>query len=301
MMKEKKKYSLPVEGMTCASCVARVEKSLNKIDGIENVSVNYASEKVAFELDENVSLETAKVAVEKYGYKLFTEVEETISTNEAELVDENYKKLKSDFIFSALLTIPIFIISMSREFEWFTSFWPLNEDFTNKILLILSTPVIFISGKRFYQVFWTNLKHFSFEMNSLVAIGTGAAYGYSVLATLFPTMLKINNKLPNVYFETAVVIIVLITMGKLLEANAKGKTNSAIKKLIELKPKQALVLKDGKESFVKLELLSVGNIVIIKPGERIPADGIITTGSSIVDESMLTGESIPVKKKLVLK
>ena len=98
-----------------------------------------------------------------------------------------------------------------------------------------------------------------------------------------------------------VVIIVLITMGKLLEANAKGKTNSAIKKLIELKPKQALVLKDGKESFVKLELLSVGNIVIIKPGERIPADGIITTGSSIVDESMLTGESIPVKKKLVLK
>jgi P-type Cu+ transporter len=298
MNKQNKKYSLPVEGMTCASCVARVEKSLNKIDGIKNVSVNYASEKVAFELDENVSLQTAKETVEKYGYKLNTKVEENHTPKVVEAVDENYKKLKWDFIFSAFLTLPIFIISMSREFEWFTSFWPMNGDTTNKILLILSTPVIFISGKRFYKIFWTNLRHFSFEMNSLVAIGTGAAYGYSVLATLFPSFLQINNSLPNVYFETAVVIIVLITMGKLLEANAKGKTNNAIKKLIELKPKEALILKDGKEYLVEVELLSVGDLVIIKPGERIPADGIIKAGSSVIDESMLTGESIPVEKHL---
>lgn len=298
MNKGIKTYRLPVKGMTCASCVARVEKSLNKIDGIKNVFVNYASEKVAFELDENVSLQTAKEAVEKYGYKLNTKVEENLNNKEVEVVDENYKKIKWDFIFSALLTLPIFIISMSREFEWFTSFWPMNEDTTNKILLILSTPVIFISGKRFYKVFWTNLKHFSFEMNSLVAIGTGAAYGYSVLATLFPSFLQINNNIPNVYFETAVVIIVLITMGKLLEANAKGKTNNAIKKLIELKPKEALILKNGEEYLVEVELLSVGDLVVIKPGERIPADGIIKAGSSVIDESMLTGESIPVEKHL---
>ncbi len=297
---ETKKYSLPVEGMTCASCVARVEKALKKIDGIENVSVNFANEKVTFEIDESVSLETAKQAVEKYGYKLHTEVLEEEKSEEKgeELIDEHYDKLKKDLLFSALLTLPIFFISMARELAWFASVWPFNEDYTNKILLILTTPVIFISGKRFYKVFWTNLKHFSFEMNSLVAIGTGAAYGYSVAATLFPDWLQVNGKLPHVYFETAAVIIVLITMGKLLEARAKKKTGGAIKKLLELKPKEATILVDGKEKRVKLESLKIGDIVVIKPGEKIPADGIVKSGSSVVDESMLTGESIPVEKNI---
>lgn len=297
---ETQKYNLPVEGMTCASCVARVEKALKKIDGIENVSVNFANEKVTFEISENVSLDAAKQAVEKYGYKLHTEVleEEKSDDKDEELVDEHYDKLKKDLLFSTLLTLPIFFISMAREFAWFASVWSLNEDYTNKILLILTTPVIFISGKRFYKVFWTNLKHFSFEMNSLVAIGTGAAYGYSIAATLFPDWLQVNGKLPHVYFETAAVIIVLITMGKLLEARAKKKTGGAIKKLLELKPKEATILLDGNEKQVKLDSLKIGDMVVIKPGEKIPADGIVHSGASIVDESMLTGESIPVEKNV---
>ncbi len=299
-MSSPRKYNLPVEGMTCASCVTRVEKALNKIDGINNVAVNFANEKVTFEIDENVTLDSAKHAIDKYGYKLHTKVlkSDRVDKNEEGLKDTYYEKLKSDFLFSVMLTLPIFLISMTREFAWFTSLWVLNDDYTNKILLLLTTPVILISGKRFYEIFWTNLKHFSFEMNSLVAIGTGAAYGYSVIATLFPNLLIINNKLPHVYFETAAVIIVLITMGKLLEANAKKKTGGAIKKLLELKPKEATIIKNGKEILVQLKLLANGDIVLIKPGEKIPADGNIKSGASVVDESMITGESIPVEKKV---
>lgn len=297
------KYNLPVEGMTCASCVTRVEKALNKIDGIDNVAVNLANEKVTFEIDEKVSLNTAKQAIEKYGYKLHTELLESEKLDEKNdgLKDEYYEKLKNDFLFSVLLTLPIFFISMTREFAWFTTVWPFDADYTNKILLILTTPIIFISGKRFYKIFWTNLKHFSFEMNSLVAIGTGAAYCYSVIATLFPDWLKVGDKIPHVYFETAAVIIVLITMGKLLEAGAKKKTGGAIKKLLELKPKEATILEDGEEKKLKLELLNISSVVIIKPGEKIPADGIVITGSSVVDESMLTGESVPVEKNIGAK
>jgi len=292
------KYNLPVEGMTCASCVTRVEKALSKVEGIENVSVNLANEKVTFDMNEGLSPDLAAKAIDKFGYKLHTE---SLKDNETEnksdnLIDEYYTNLKKDFIFSALLTLPIFLISMLREFIWFSSIFPFGDDYTNKILLILVTPIIFVSGKRFYKIFWTNLKHFSFEMNSLVAIGTGAAYGYSVFATLFPKFLMIDDKLPHVYFETAAVIIVLITMGKLLETRAKRKTGGAIKNLLELKPKEATIIQDDKELVVKLSELKISDMVIIKPGEKIPADGIIVSGSSFVDETMITGESVPIEK-----
>ena len=294
------KYNLPVEGMTCASCVACVEKALSKVDGIKNVTVNFANEKVTFDIEENLNLDSAIQAVEKYGYKLHAESATDLELRNEDIakdfIDEHYEKLKNDLIFSALLTLPIFIISMLREFLWFSSICPFGFDYTNKILLILVTPIIFISGKRFYKVFWTNLKHISFEMNSLVAIGTGAAYGYSVLATLFPDFLMSGNKQPHVYFETAAVIIVLITMGKLLEVNAKRKTSGAINNLLELKPKQTTIIHNGKEKVVKLSELKIGDLVLIKPGEKISADGVIKSGSSFVDETMLTGESIPIEK-----
>jgi len=292
------KYNLPVEGMTCASCVTRIEKALSGIDGIENVSVNLANEKVTFDMGEGLSPDLAAKAIDKFGYKLHTE---SLNDNKTEnktdnLIDEYYANLKKDFIFSALLTLPIFLISMLREFLWFPAIFPFGDDYTNKILLILVTPIIFVSGKRFYKIFWTNLKHFSFEMNSLVAIGTGAAYGYSVFATLFPKLLMIDDKLPHVYFETAAVIIVLITMGKLLETRAKRKTGGAIKNLLELKPKEATIIQNDKEIVVKLSELKISDIVIIKPGEKIPADGIVVSGSSFVDETMITGESVPIEK-----
>ncbi len=297
------KYNLPVEGMTCASCVARVEKSLKKIEGIDNVTVNFAAEKVSFEIDDNLDLEIAAKAIGKYGYTLHTEeaVNDDNKPDESsasgKLFEEYYNSLKHDFLFALILTVPIFAISMLRDFSFFQNIWQLSPDYTNKILLILTTPIIFISGKRFYKSFWANLKHFSANMDTLVAVGTGTAYLYSVVATLFPNWISNGNLIPHVYFDTAAVIILLILMGKVLETRAKSKTNTAIKKLLELKPDEATVIVNGIEKRVKLNELSVGTIVIVKPGEKIPADGKITEGYSIVDESMLTGESIPVEKK----
>lgn len=303
-----KKYSLPVEGMTCASCVARVEKVVNKIDGLENVSVNFATEKVTFDTEnENFDLKEVAEAVEAYGYKINldewrSESDPIVASDKVnEEKDQFYEKLKKDFILSVVFTIPIFAISMLIDYEWFKELWPLDGSQTNKLLLILTTPVIFIPGKRFFVVAWNNLKHFSAEMNTLVAVGTGAAYGYSVIATLFPGLISIGGETPFVYYETAAVIITLILLGRFLEHRAKRKTGGAIKKLLGLRPKTALVLEDGKEVTVKIEDLRAGQIVIVKPGEKISADGIIETGQSTVDESMITGESIPVDKSVGAK
>lgn len=294
-----KKFNLPVEGMTCASCVTRVEKIIGKFENVQNVNVNLANETVSFEADDKINLDEISKAVEEYGYKLKLETTENISSiNENEnFKDEFYDQLKSDFKLALIFTIPAFIISMLMDFHFFHLLWPFTQDYTHKILLILITPVVFISGKRFYNTFVKNLKHFSFEMNSLVAIGTGAAYGYSVFATLFPEVIS-KDKLPHVYFETAGVIITLILMGKILEHRAKRKTNDAIKKLIELKPKSTLILLNNIETEIPINELKTGDVVIVKPGSVIPADGIIIWGSSSIDESMISGESLPVEKSI---
>jgi Cu+-exporting ATPase len=294
-----KKFNLPVEGMTCASCVTRVEKIIGKFENVQNVNVNLANETVTFEADDKINLDEISKAVEEYGYKLKLETTENISSiNENEnFKDEFYDQLKSDFKLALIFTIPAFIVSMLMDFHFFHLLWPFTQDYTHKILLILITPVVFISGKRFYNTFIKNLKHFSFEMNSLVAIGTGAAYGYSVFATLFPEVIS-KDKLPHVYFETAGVIITLILMGKILEHQAKRKTNDAIKKLIELKPKSTLILLNNIETEIPINELKTGDVVIVKPGSVIPADGIIIWGSSSIDESMISGESLPVEKSI---
>jgi len=294
------KYNLPVEGMTCASCVAKVEKALKKIDGIENVSVNFASEKVTFETKGEIPLDVAAEAIAKYGYKLHTEAVADNKEDESEdkVFQEHFKSLKKDFIFALVLSVPLFLISILRETQFFQSFWGLSADYTNKILFLIATPIMFISAKRFFKAFWANLKHFSADMNTLVAVGTGTAYIYSTVATLFPGWIANGNQLPHVYFDTAGVIIVLILLGKVLETNSKGKTNQAIKKLLELKPKEATIIRDGKEIKMPIAQLKTGDKVVVKPGEKIPADGKIVEGYSIVDESMLTGESIPVEKSI---
>jgi len=302
MQQTLKKYTLPVEGMTCASCVARVEKSLKKVKGIENVSVNFATEKVSFDVVDAANLEQAAEAIGKYGYTLHTEEthdkDETEKSDDVEnkIFEEHYAALKKDFMFALVLTVPLFLISMFREFSFFQNFWTISADYTNKILLILATPIVMISGKRFFKSFWANLKHFSANMDSLVAIGTGTAYLYSLTATLFPSLISSSMVVPHVYFDTAGVIILLILLGKVLETRAKSKTNTAIKKLLELKPDVATVVINGKEKIIKASELKIGDKVIVKPGEKIPADGKLLDGFSVVDESMLTGESIPVEK-----
>ena len=289
--------------MTCASCVARVEKIVGRFSGLKNIRVNLATERLSFESDSDTpDFNSIAAAIGEYGYKLNFESTARNYFNDKNAVDspagkdEFYNRTKRDFILALVFTLPVFFISMLSNYSFFRQFWFFPAGTTDKFLLILTTPVIFISGKRFYQVFWANFKHFSAEMNSLVAIGTGAAYGYSVIGTLFPEIVSTHGEMPNVYYETACVIITLILMGRLLEHRAKIKTNSAIKKLIELRPKTARIISGTTETEINISELSVGHIVIIKPGEKIPADGIILQGNSAVDESMISGESIPVDK-----
>jgi len=296
------KITAPVEGMTCASCVARVEKALGKVEGIKNVSVNFASEKATFEVDpDSISYDKIKQVVDDAGYKINLDENNQKSKSESgenEIDSTSYyeKEIKKEFLFGLVLSIPILAISMGSMWQGFGDIISISRDYINKILFLLTTPVVFISGKRFFVIFWKNLKHFSADMNSLVAVGTGTAFIFSTFVTLFPGLIIAKGESAHVYFDTAVVIITLILMGRWLEARAKSKTNTAIKKLMGLKPKTAFVKRGGEEIEIKLEELIPGDIVIIKPGGKIPADGNIISGNSVIDESMVTGESIPVEK-----
>lgn len=299
-----KTLTLPVEGMTCASCVARVEKVLKKVDGVNEVNVNLATEKVTLSFDPSkVNLSKFSEVVEDAGYKLLPpeEKQENTSDDNVESASEihhkeAYKKLKSEFIFSAILSLPILLISMLCMTTWFKNWSPLSIEETNKLLFIASTPVIFISGRRFFSAAWKLVKHFSADMNTLVAVGTGTAYLYSTIVVLFPELLNSPTASGHVYFDTAVVIITLILMGRLLESRAKARTSSAIKKLLGLQPKTTKVIRGKSEIDVPIKDVLVNDIIIIRPGEKIPVDGVIIDGYSSVDESMITGESIPVEK-----
>jgi P-type Cu+ transporter len=296
------KINAPVSGMTCASCVARVERSISKIEGIKNVSVNLATEKATFEIDNSLaSLEQVEKAIENAGYKIdFSSLNKTSSSHTIndELKSDFNNKLRKDFFLAIFLTIPIFILSMGMMWEGFHNLIPISQNGVNKVLLLLTIPVVFISGKRFYKIFWKNLLHLTADMNSLVAIGTGSAFIYSTLLTLFPELFSDNTMVPHVYFETTAVIITLILMGRWLESSAKSKTGLAIKKLIELKPQTVIVKRKSIEEEIPIGELLIDDIVIIKPGGKIPADGKVVSGYSTIDESMLTGESIPVEKNI---
>ena len=298
---ETKKITLPVEGMTCASCVARVEKAISKANGVKNVSVNLATEKVSFEIEsENYDLTRIAELIDDAGYKIdhsgFTENKKFISESNEVYKSTFEDQTKKDFILALVFTIPVTIINMGMMWEGFTNLVPLSSDYLNKILLILTTPIIFIPGKRFFTAFWKNLTHLNADMNSLVAIGTGSAYLFSLFVTLFPEVISSNLNVQHVYYDTTAVIITLILMGKWLETRAKSKTGNAVKNLLELQPDTATVLVDGIETVKSIEELIPNDIVIVKPGEKNPADGIIIKGYSTVDESMVTGESIPVEK-----
>ena len=296
----------PIEGMTCASCIARVEKSIRKVEGVKNVSVNLATEKAMIEFEAG-KIDLSKIAktVEDAGYKIdFTSESKKAEKKDNDVTDklrDTYKKLKNDFILALLLSIPIVILNMGAMWISFEDLFSLTLDDVNKILLILTTPVIFISGKRFFKIFFSNLKHFSADMNTLVAVGTGSAYLYSSAVTLFPNFVLSAHQTSHVYFDTAAVIITLILMGKWLEAKAKTKTGSTIKKLLNLKPEFALIKKNGVEVKVSIDEIKTGDTVLVKPGGKIPADGIVLSGNSVVDESMITGESIPVEKSVGAK
>jgi Cu+-exporting ATPase len=300
------RISLPIEGMTCASCLTRVEKAISQADGVKNVSANLATEKVSFEIDSSkTDLNQIAELVSDAGYKIDLSIlndSKITSPIEKNVYKNSYEvRTKNDFIVALILTIPITILNMGMMWEGFSNLIPLSQENLNKILLILTTPIIFIPGKRFFSSFWKNLINFNADMNSLVAIGTGAAYLFSLIITLFPDVSASHHNAYHVYYDTSAVIITLVLMGKWLETRAKTRTGNAVKNLIELRPQTALVLFDGKETVKNVDELSLNDIVIVKPGEKIPADGKIVKGFSTIDESMVTGESIPVEKNVGAK
>lgn len=297
-MKEenKKVHTFDIEGMTCSACANRVEKITSKMDGVINSNVNFATEKLTIEVDSNkVIVEDIKKVIEKSGYKAIVKEEKA---NNSTKKDEA-KLLWNRFIFSLVFSVPLLIISMGHMvgMPLPNLIDPMESPLNFAILqLVLTIPVI-AAGYKFFKVGFRNLFKLAPNMDSLIAIGTSAATIYGLFA-----IYKINQGeseyAMHLYFESAVVILTLITLGKYLEAVSKGKTSEAIKKLMGLAPKTANILRNGNEMTVQIEEVKVGDIVIVKPGEKLPVDGEVVEGVTSIDESMLTGESIPVEKNI---
>jgi len=279
-----------VTGMTCASCVGSVERALRKLPGVVEASVNLANEKatVGYVAGE-VRPQDLEKAVEGAGYSVAREDEGASAEGSRE---REYGKLRGDFFLAAALTALVLIGSLPMMFGFFP---PVPVAWLNLGLLVLATPVQFWAGRRFYRGAWGALRHGRADMNTLVVMGTSAAYLYSAVATLAPQLFAAGRA--DVYFDTSSLIITLILLGRLLEARAKGRTNEAIKKLAGLRAKTARVVRDGGEVDVPVEDVRIGDTVVVRPGEKIPVDGRVIFGESAVDESMITGESIPVSKR----
>lgn len=288
--------TLPVEGMTCASCVVRVEKALKSIEGVNLANVNLATEKVAVSFDRSkTGLEQLADAVNKVGYKLVISPV-AVPYEGYEPSESRFTRTKRELILAAVFSIPVMVISMISMTDWFMSRSPLSMNEVNTLMFLAASLVMFIPGKRFFTIAWKLARHGSTDMNTLVAVGTGTAYLYSSVVVLFPQWLPISDASKHIYFDTAAVIITLILMGRFLEAKAKSRTTDTIKKLLGLQPKTARVLRAGNELDIPLSEVVPGDMVIVRPGEKIPADGVITKGFSSIDESMVTGESMPVER-----
>ncbi len=272
-----------VTGMTCATCVQNIETALNGVDGVVSASVNLASEKAYVRYNpEVVSVPRLKKAISDAGYKAVP-ADEKAGDYERQARDRERRRLVLLLIFSFSLAIPVFVLSMVMPFKS-------NAD--NWLLLGLTTPVQFLVGWQFYVGTYKALRNRRANMDVLIALGTTAAYVYSLLVTAMPATFE-----GAVYFDTAALIISIVLLGRYLEARAKGRASEAIKKLMGLRPKTASVIVDGVETQVPVEDVEVGQIVVVRPGEKMPVDGTVVEGSSAVDESMLTGESMPVDKK----
>jgi Cu+-exporting ATPase len=296
---DKKELLIPISGMTCASCARAVERAISKLDGIEEANVNFASEKAKVIYNSaNVRFSDIKAAVSKAGYEALDVEEEQVDA-EKERRDKEINTLKRKLILAIIFGAPLLYLAMAHMLHApipniiHPDSHPFNYGLTQLVLVI---PVI-IAGYKFYTIGFSKLFRFDPNMDSLVAVGTSAAIIYSIYSI---TMIVFGNpefgKL--LYFDSAGVIITLILLGKYLEAVSKGKTSEAIKKLMGLVPKTAVVIKDGKEMTIPIDEVVVGDVLVVKPGEKIPVDGEVIEGRTSIDESMITGESIPVEKNV---
>jgi P-type Cu+ transporter len=315
---------LPVTGMTCAACASRIERVLNRQSGIESASVNFATGRATVAYDpEQTDIKRIAQTVEDAGYGVILPKPRHAGqthpgggdvADETDLEDEvekahagEYRDTLSRFLVAAVLSVPVLVMAMAHG----------RIDFVgmNAVQLLLTAPVVLYSGAPFYRSAWAAFRHRAADMNTLIAVGTGAAFVYSTLATLFPHLFagalrgvagehaaghsgaSAGMSVP-VYFEAASVIIALVLLGRLLEARAKGRTSDAIRRLMGLQAKTARVVREGREVDVPIAEVAVEDILLVRPGEKIAVDGIVTDGASAVDESMLTGESLPVEKKV---
>ena len=282
------KKIFPVLEMSCASCASSVETILNAEIGVLNATVNFASATVSLEYIPGVTSSSAlKDAVVEGGFDLWIEEENGDEDALALLQNEKFATLKKKTYWALALAIPLVVIGM----------FFMNMTYANLVMWILSTPIIFGLGIDFFKNAWKQAKHKSANMDTLVALSTGVAYVFSVFNTVYPQFWLNRGLEPHVYFEAAGVVIAFILLGRLLEEKAKGNTSTAIKKLMGLKPKLVTVINsDGQHEQIPIEEVQIDAVILVKPGEKIPVDGIVTQGQSYVDESMLTGEPIPVLK-----
>ncbi len=288
------KASIPISGMSCASCVSKVESAIKGLDGVISAQVNLATERGTIEYIPTItSIEDIRKVIIDIGYTPLEVRGEGLVIRGEELKQLEYHRLKMRFIVSLLLTIPIFPL-MYHEYIGLSH---LPNNLMLILQLLLATPVQFWCGWQFYKGAISAARHKTTDMNTLIAVGTSAAYLYSIVATFIPSLFEAGGLSADVYYDTSTAIITLILMGRLLEARAKGQTSAAIKKLIGLQAKTARVIRDSSELDIPIEDVVVGDIVVVRPGEKIPVDGIVIEGYSAVDESMITGEGIPVEKE----
>lgn len=284
MTEQNTEESYKVLGMTCASCAVSLETYLKPVEGVASVAVNYPNQSVTIKYSQETSIQKIQAKAKEIGYDLITNE----STTDFEALEEKrLKQLTNKLIFSAIFTIPIFAMSM---------FLMGVVPYENWVMLILSIPALFWSGSEFFVNAWNRLKHFTSNMDTLVALCTGVAFVYSVFNTVYPEYFNSKGMQPHVYYESAVIIITLILLGRFLEEKAKSKTSSAIKKLMGLQPNEVTVIRNGSEETIPLDDIIKGDLIVLKPGDKVPVDGKVKKGESFIDESMITGEPIPVQK-----
>jgi len=284
---------LAIRGMTCAGCVHTIEQRVGKVPGVVRCEVNLATGTARVEYDPSkVTVEQLCKAVEDAGYAAREQVEGEHEHDHGGGDEEaEAQEWQRKFIVSLLFTAPLLILAMSHGALWFPG--------QHWVQLLLALPVVVYGGKQFYRAAWSAARHGTADMNTLIAVGTGAAFVYSTIATIAPNLVDPHAMGPEhvpVYFETAAAIITLIILGRLLEARARGRTSASIRGLMSLQAKTARVVRDGQETDIPIEQVTPGDVIIVRPGERIPVDGKVTEGRSALDESALTGESLPAEK-----
>jgi Cu+-exporting ATPase len=273
------KVELPITGMSCAACASRIERELNKLENIKEARVNFPLKKAVITLKRDTELKEVISLIRDIGYDVDIESDVAVRAQKEET------ELKNAFVWSACFSTVVMVFSM----------WMILPH-NNYILFLLTLPVQFYFGMRFHKPAVMNLKHFATDMNTLISVGTSAAFFYSAFVTFFPDVVMRAGIEPHTYFDSSATIITLILFGRYLESKAKTRTYTAIKMLYELSPKECALIRDGKEIRVSVDTIETGDLVLIRPGEKVPVDGEVAEGSTYVDESMITGESIPVFK-----